>query len=76
MLADWPPKAIDAYEQAIMLEPDNAPARFNLAEVHLLLGKRDAVLKQYAMLKNTNAGLAKQLYEILYSGRLLNKQRK
>jgi tetratricopeptide (TPR) repeat protein len=69
-------EAIKAEERAIRLEPNNARAHFSLALAYLRLGNKDAALKQYSLLKTMNGNWARQLYQNLYSDKLLEAEKK
>jgi len=58
-------------QQATILRPDFAAAFLNLGVVNLNLKDREAALKQYAVLKTLDRGLAEKLYVMIYRDRIL-----
>jgi tetratricopeptide (TPR) repeat protein len=64
-LGKWK-EAIESHQQAIKLKPDYAGAYFNLGVDHLMSGNKKAALEQYKILQPMNAGMANQLYLLIY----------
>jgi Flp pilus assembly protein TadD len=60
------PEAVSMFKRAVELEPDQAEMRFNLAIAQLASGNKEGAISQYRILKDSNAKLAKQLYQILF----------
>jgi tetratricopeptide (TPR) repeat protein len=55
-------EAIEAYKQAIGIEPDSAKAHFGLGYACVLSNDRDSALEQYKMLKSLDPKLANKLF--------------
>ena len=59
-------------QQAVVLEPAAAQARFNLAMAQMANNKRSAVLDQYNFLKRSNPELAGKLYKIIFRDKMVS----
>ena len=57
--------------EALRLAPDYAEAHGDLCAVYLLLGERGAALEEYRRVQALNAGLADDLYRMIYKDKLL-----
>ena len=55
-------EAIEAYKQAIGIEPDSAKAHFGLGYARVLSNDRDLALEQYEMLKSLDTEWANKLF--------------
>ncbi len=64
-------EAIVAYREAIRLNSQYFEAHYNLGAAYLSINKKDEAIRQYAMLKALHAGLAKDLYRLIYKDSLL-----
>ena len=69
-------EAASSFERALEVEPGHATARFNLGLARLAVKDRAAALEQYALLRDSNARLARQLYELIYGERMLHAGRR
>ena len=58
-------EAIESYKEVIKLRPKLPQAYFNLALTYSAINDRNAAMEQYESLKTLDAGLAKQLYEMI-----------
>lgn len=54
-------EAIEAFEMAININPDNAEAYYNLGLVYCLLGDKDLAMEQYEILQIFDMDLANKL---------------
>jgi len=61
-------EAIAAYNEVIRLDPEYASAYYNLGLTHLKLGDKNAVQKQYEVLKDLDRDLADKLLKANYEG--------
>ena len=59
-------EAVEAYKEAIRLEPDNASAHFGLGLTHLMSGNRGAALDEYRTLRKLDRELAESLFKFIY----------
>ncbi len=59
-------ETIDAFKQAIRIDPDYADAHYNLGYAYVSLNDRDFALEHYKILKNLNSELANELYNMIY----------
>ncbi len=57
--------AIEAYKQAIRIDPDNADAHFSLGLAYVYLKDRDSALEQYKILESLDSELANKLFNII-----------
>ena len=53
---------IEAYKQAIKINPDFANAYFGLGAVYVFSNDRASALEQYKILKNINSEFANELF--------------
>ena len=59
-------EAVEAFKQAIRLQPDNAGAHGALGCTYLLLGNRGEALEEYKILKNLDPKEAEKLFNLIY----------
>jgi len=59
-------KAIEAFKQAIRIDPDYAEAHYSLGVAYLLIRDRNSALNEYKILKELNIDLANELFDLLY----------
>ena len=59
-------KAVTAYKQAVQIRPDYGVAYYALGLTYLLVGDKDSALEQYAILKNIDSELSRDLYSRIY----------
>ena len=59
-------KAIEAYKQAIRINPDDADAHCNLGIAYLLIGDMNSALNEYKILKELDIDLANKLFDLIY----------
>ena len=59
-------KAIEAFKQAIRIDPDNAHAHYNLGYTYILIGDRNSALNEYKFLKDLDVNLANKLFDLIY----------
>jgi len=57
---------IEAYKQAIRINPDYVEAHYNLGLAYVLLNDRGSALKQYKILENLDTELANELFNFMY----------
>ena len=57
---------MEAFKQAIQLQPDLALAHFGLGESYLLLGDKSSALEEYKILKTLDQNLANELFNLIY----------
>ena len=57
-----PAEELRAYIQAIRIDPQMAPAHYNLALLYLNQGNRNLALQEYTILRNLDAELAESLF--------------
>ena len=57
---------MEAFKQAIRVNPDFAPAHYAIGQVYLNQGDKVAALDQYKILKKLNIDFANQLFEEIY----------
>jgi tetratricopeptide (TPR) repeat protein len=58
-------EAVEALKEAIRIEPDYVSAHYNLGSAYLLLGDKDSALEEYKILKNLDAELANELFNLI-----------
>jgi len=58
-------EAIAAFKEAIRIKPDYAKAYYDLGVTYLQLGDKGSAMEQYKILKNLNADLANQLFNMI-----------
>jgi Flp pilus assembly protein TadD, contains TPR repeats len=68
--------AIDAFKQAVEIDPDQRNIRFNLGIAQLADRNKPGALSQYKMLAESDPDLAQKLYRIIYSDKLVFVQDK
>jgi Tfp pilus assembly protein PilF len=66
-----PKQAKTFFEKALTLDPKSASARYNLAMTCLALNQRDCAQEQYAILKHVKPDLSDQLFDYMYSSKVL-----
>ena len=59
-------EAIDAYKQAIRIDPKQASAHSRLGKICLKLNKVDSALEQFKILKHMDKDLANELFDTIY----------
>ena len=64
-------QAVDAFKQAVELEPDSANLRYNLAMALTATDNRIGALTQYKLVKEQDAQIADQLYRYLYRDKII-----
>lgn len=64
-------KAVAAFQRALELDSEFIPARFNLVLAEFANNNKTAAIKQYFIIKNSDADLARQLYKLIYSDKLV-----
>lgn len=64
-------KAVAAFKRALELDPEFIPARFNLVIAEIENNNKTAAIKQYFTIKNSDADLARQLYKLIYSDKII-----
>jgi len=57
---------IEAYKQAIRINPDDAEVHYNLGVAYFLLNDIDSALEQYKILENLDSEMADELFNIMY----------
>ena len=67
-----PKEAKKFFEKALTIDPESASARYNLAMTCLALNQRDCAREQYAILKHSEPKLSTQLFDHLYSHKVLS----
>jgi tetratricopeptide (TPR) repeat protein len=65
-------KALSAFEKALEIAPSFSPARFNKAIVDLRKSDRASALSEYKTLKFAAPDIAQQLYEVIYSDKVIS----
>lgn len=68
-------QAKEKFYRALALYPEDPVSHYNLALTCLALKQRDCALEQYSILKDLNPEFAKQLFNQIYSNRILNVAR-
>jgi len=58
-------ESLDAFNNAVSINPDFEQARFNLGRAYLKLGNRDLAQVQLEILKNSKSDFADRLYVLL-----------
>jgi len=58
--------AIEAYKQAIRINPDYALAHYNLGVTYILIGDTNAALNEYKILKELDIDKANELFDLIY----------
>jgi len=59
-------EAIEAYKEAIRINPDDARAHYNLGVLYILLNDRSSALEEYNILKDLAPHLANELFNLIY----------
>ncbi len=59
-------KALEAFKQAIHIDPDNANAHGGLGHVYFLIGDRNSALNEYKILNELDIDLANKLFDFIY----------
>jgi len=59
-------KAIEAFKQAIRIQPDYIYAHYNLGMVFLVQGDRNSALDEYKILKDLDQDIADRLFDLIY----------
>ena len=57
------PKAIEAYQQALRLAPDNPAAHLDLGVCYVDIGDKNSALDEYKILQELDIGLANKLFD-------------
>ena len=57
---------MEAFKQAIRINPDFAPAHYAIGQTYLNRGDKAAALDQYKILKKLDIDFANQLFEEIY----------
>ena len=57
---------MNAYKEAIRIDPDFAPAHYSIGHAYLEQGDRAAALEQYKILKALDDELASKLFNQIY----------
>ncbi len=57
---------IEAYKQAIRINPDDASAHYNLGVAYAFLNDRDSALEHYKILKSLDSERANELFNLMY----------
>lgn len=63
--------AVDAFKQAVELDPQRKDTRFNLAVAELAIQNKPGALSQYKFLSESDPEMAQELYRIIYRDKLL-----
>ena len=58
-------EAVWALNEALYLKPGDWPARYNLGWTYVKTGRKDSALEQYAILKNRDENLARELFDLI-----------
>ena len=64
-------EAIASFRRGIAINPDEAAMRYNLGVAELAAKNRGGAIEQYAYLKNSNSGLAGDLFKLIYAGKVV-----
>jgi len=67
-------EAVNAYQQALTLQPKVAPVHYQLAKIYLAMGDREAVEKEHRWLQENDQELALYLSDLLPSDKPLTQQ--
>ena len=59
-------KAIEAYKQAIRIDPDYADVHHGLGQAYLVIGDKNSALNEYKILKEIDIDLASKLFDLIY----------
>jgi len=59
-------KAIEAFKQAVRINPDDAKAHYGLGVTYHLIGDDNSALKEYKILKELDIDLANKLFDMIY----------
>ncbi|MEW6584794.1 MAG: tetratricopeptide repeat protein [Nitrospirota bacterium] len=65
-------EVIEAYKQAIQIQPDHADAHMHLGFVYIMLNDTGSALDTYRMLKDINPKMANKLFNLIYREIVLN----
>ena len=67
-MADWVKvdKKLEAFKQAIRVDPDFAPAHYNMGIIYLNNGDKAAALEEYKVLKILDQNMAEILFKRIY----------
>ena len=57
---------MEAFKQAIRVDPDFAPAHYNMGIIYLNTGDKAAALEEYKILKELNPEMAEMLFKQIY----------
>jgi tetratricopeptide (TPR) repeat protein len=57
---------MDAYKQAIRINPDFAPAHLAIGQAYLSQGDKASALDQFKILKKLDIDIANKLFEEIY----------
>jgi tetratricopeptide (TPR) repeat protein len=57
---------MEAFKQAIRVDPDFAPAHYNMGIIYLNTGDKAAALEEYKILKVLDQNMAELLFERIY----------
>jgi len=58
-------KAIEAYKEAIRINPNYTSAHYNIGCVYLSIGDKDSALAEYKILKELDINLANRLFDLM-----------
>jgi tetratricopeptide (TPR) repeat protein len=59
-------KAIEAFKQAIRINPNDAEAHYGLGMTYYVANDISSALEEYKILKNLNPELADELFNLIY----------
>jgi len=57
---------IEAYKQAIRIDPNSAYTHYDLGIAYLAIGDRNSALNEYKILKELDIDKANELFELIY----------
>ena len=57
---------VEAFKQAIRVDPDFALAHYNMGIIYLTNGDKGAALEEYKILKELDPNMAEMLFEKIY----------
>jgi tetratricopeptide (TPR) repeat protein len=63
--------AVEAFKQALEINPDQKDVRFNLGLAQLASRNKPGALSQYRLLEESDPALAQALYRIIYADKLV-----